>query len=358
MRTPATFAIAALLASACSPGDSIEQRSLAASDLPMLSSYPELVKQLEKLEKTSKGLIELDTIGQTNEGRDIYLAKVGNPNNTPVMIITQQHGNEPLTTEAALRLLKKLEGGSPQAKAIRDNLYVLVVVRVNPDGAEVFHRYNVDPTAPGRNTTNGFYTSSTPGVGWDINRYHWLDWTQSDLYQYDPVGYPQNPVPEAQAVIDTFKTYRPLWIADFHHQGRYTSEDGEDVTSSVLWPKNLAAPAAAVTLSKQLCVVMDAALSQYGYAAITLYPGGTYAGIGRNAYGIAGAGSVLVELKGGNYPQANGMIRTHAYRQMMSMLEATADGSVYGIDADLADEIPPRGTPYEEEEQEEEHSGE
>ncbi|HEY5674874.1 MAG TPA: M14 family zinc carboxypeptidase [Malonomonas sp.] len=74
--------------------------------LERLSSYPELVMQLQQIEKTSKGLVQLEVIGTSNQGRDIYLAKAGNPQNPAVMIITQQHGNEPMTTEAALQLLK------------------------------------------------------------------------------------------------------------------------------------------------------------------------------------------------------------------------------------------------------------
>ena len=185
--------------------------------LERLSSYPELVMKLQQIEQTSKGLVQLEVIGKSNQGRDIYLAKVGHPDKPAVMIITQQHGNEPMTTEAALKLLMFLSAGSNQAQAILDNLYVLVVARVNPDGAELFHRYNDDPTAPARNTTEGFYTSPTSGVGWDTNRYHWVTgWEESTLFQNHPLDYPTNPVPEAQAVIDAFNSYQPEWIADFH----------------------------------------------------------------------------------------------------------------------------------------------
>ena len=105
-----------------------------------------------QIEKSSKGLVELEPIGQTNYGRDIYLAKVGNAENTPVMIMTQQHGNEPMTTEAALQLLKTLGTGSKQAMKILDNLYVLLVIRVNPEGSELFTRGNADWEAPPRDS--------------------------------------------------------------------------------------------------------------------------------------------------------------------------------------------------------------
>jgi len=343
--------------------------------LNVLSDYGELVKKLKQIEKSSKGLVELEVIGQTNYGKDIYMAKVGDENNEPVMIMTQQHGNEPLTTEAALQLLQKLGTGSKQAMKILDKLYVLVIVRVNPEGAELFTRGNADFDAPPRDSRDCFDADgnvdptlidqgrgvfSTTYVdpdgalfpNYDINRYHWPDWSQSwqilcnpnlNGPNFDP---DQNPVPEAQAVIDAFLAYGPTWMADFHHQGTYRTEDGENVTSSILWPRNEDVLAEYVDLSKQLCVKIFDHMQQFGFATVTLYPGGTFAGIARNAYGLLMAGSILVELKGGIYPKQNGMITKHAYEQMWSILEATADGSLYDIDPARSDEIPPRGSFY------------
>ena len=343
--------------------------------LRVLSDYDELVKKLEQIEKTSKGVVELEIIGYTNYDKAIYLAKVGNPENTPVMIMTQQHGNEPLTTEAALQLLRKLAAGGKSAMEILDYLYVLIVVRVNPEGAELFTRGNADFNAPPRDSRSCFDDDgnvdpalinqgrgvfSTTYVdpdgnlfpNYDINRYHWPDWSQSwqilcnpDLPgpNFDPN---QNPVPEAEAVINAFNWYQPIWMADFHHQGTYRTEDGENVTSSILWPRNENVLPEYVDLSKQLCVVIFDHMENFGYSTVTLYPGGTFAGIARNAYGLAEAGSILVELKGGIYPKQNGMITKHAYEQMWSILQATADESLYDVDPARSDEIPPRGSWY------------
>jgi len=343
--------------------------------LSVLSDYDELVKKLEQIEKTSKGLVELEIIGQTINEKDIYMAKVGDPANIPVMIMTQQHGNEPLTTEAALKLLQTLSTGSKKAMKILDELYVLIVVRVNPEGAELFTRGNADFSAPPRNSwgcfdddgnvdpaliNQGRGVFSTTYVdpdgnmfsNYDINRYHWPDWTQSWQILCNP-GLPgphfdpaQNPVPEAQAVVDAFMAYQPLWMADFHHQGTYRTEDGENVTSSILWPRNENVSPEYVELSKQMCVVIYDHMANFGYSTVTLYPGGTFAGIARNAYGLLGAGSILVELKGGIGQKQNGMITKHAYEQMWSILEATADDSLGDWDPATADEIPVSRIPY------------
>lgn len=337
--------------------------------LSRVSSYEQLENKLFQIEKSSKGLVELEVIGYSTQGRSIYLAKVGNPTNTPVMIMTQQHGNEQMTTEAALQVLQKLATGSKQAMSVLEKLYVLMIVRVNPDGAELYTRGNTNFSAPPRNSGNCFAEDGTvipelldEGRGvytttyvddegniysnYDINRYHWHNWAESDQILCNP-GLPGpdfdpevNPVPEAQAVLDAFGDYRPLWMADFHHQGTYVTDDGENVTSSILWPRNENVEQQFVDLSKRLCVTIYDHMQQFGYSTVTLYPGGTFAGIARNAYGLGEAGSILVELKGGIGQKQSGMIIKHAFEQMWAILLATADESLDAVDPALADEIP------------------
>jgi len=308
-----------------------------------LADYEELTKALKQIEKTSKGLMVLESIGLTNMNRDIWMAKIGDPKKEPVMIITQQHGDEPIGTEAAVEVIKYLSTGSAQAKKILDSIYVLIVARVNPDGAELWQRYNHDPAAPPAKTADYLYTRA--GVGWDINRYNFIDWTTSPLYaKYlsDPVKYPYptNPVPEAVAVAGTFAKYQPLWIVDFHGQGTYVTNEGENVTNSILWPTAPGVPAGAVTLSKQICAAMMNYLEQYGYATLSLYPGGPEPGIARNAYGLAGAGSVLSEFKGGIGQKSLGMLVKHAANSMMAILQATADSSLFTLDTERVEDLP------------------
>ncbi len=147
-------------------------RSKYVTDYYPLTRYTNLKIKLYQIQERSHGLVNLEIIGLSNEKRDIYLAKAGDPSKTPVMIITQQHGNEPLTTEAGLRLLEEFSWGDANARKILDHLYVLMVVRANPDGSEINSRYTVNPSAPARDTENGYYTSE--GVGYDMNRYHYV----------------------------------------------------------------------------------------------------------------------------------------------------------------------------------------
>ena len=59
--------------------------------------------------------LELEVIGQSVKGRDLYLAKyITDPDNPTILYLTQQHGNEQLTTEGALEFIKHLGTGKSQ----------------------------------------------------------------------------------------------------------------------------------------------------------------------------------------------------------------------------------------------------
>ena len=373
------FAVAALLCAIASgavaePGSTPNGPWVTPNQnisLEAFHDYEELTARLMKIEKSSKGLVEIDEAGVTGGERSIWLVKIGDPDNTPVLIFTQQHGDEPHGTEAALDLIKFLGTGSAQARKILDELYVLIIPRVNPDGAEIPTRGNADFSAPPRNSGQcpaaggsnpdgkGLFSTrfrDTEEYSWDINRYHWPVWEES--WQYlcnldengDPV-YPFNPVPEALAVLDTFEIYQPIWGIDVHNQGfnvvdpdQCAADDacrpGQYVTGSILWPRNPDVSEDAVNLSKQMCIVMKKRSMEIGNVELTRYRGGTFAGIARNAYGLLGGGSVLFEVAGqiegspsiNNGQKAIGKLKSGVRKILLSLLEATADGSLFDED--------------------------
>jgi hypothetical protein len=355
--------------------------------------YDELTDRLQALDRRHDN-VEVESIGTTGEDRDIWLAKIGDPNNTPVMIINQQHGDEPHGAEASVDLIQRLATGA--GKDILDELYVLIVPRVNPDGATIPERGNLDVTAPERDargcfnadgTVNpdltdqgrGVYTTDIDradgGVDWsyDINRYHWPDWTESWQYLCNPgrdgVHFGDtNPVPEAVAVLDAYAAYQPIWVVDVHNQDIDRVEAdapesdayraGQRITSSALWPTNEDVREEAVDLSKQLVLAMKLRSLELGHSELTRYNGGSFPGIARNAYGliatdriveggeIAG-GSVLLEISGQTEgdldtligQKAIGKSVTEVRQLLLAVLDATADGSLFELDPDLVDEL-------------------
>lgn len=78
--------------------------------------------------------MELEVIGQTVKGRDIHLAKyISDPAKPTILYLTQQHGNEQLTTEGAMEFIKHL--GTGKSADILKGVNILVLPMLNADGA-------------------------------------------------------------------------------------------------------------------------------------------------------------------------------------------------------------------------------
>lgn len=369
-------------------------------------SYEQLTAKLQRIEKRSKGLVNIESVAVTNQGRDVWLVKVGDPEKTPVLIITQQHGNEPHGTEAAINVIQSLISGA--GREILDSLYVLIIPRVNPDGSELFTRGNVNFDTPPRDSRDCFDDNGAinideldqergvfsttyrdengnPFSSYDINRYHWPNWSQS--WQIlcnpnlvgggtpDPYDPDMNPVPEARGVRAAYDAYQPIWVMDVHNQGSAKVQDDVDpetgnrpgrmITSSILWPTNEDVDEVARDLSKKMTIAIKQRSLEVGYFEVTSYlftrdngsirRGGGFPGIARNAYGLLGTeridagelghlgGSILVEIRGQGQ-KSIGMLKNAAREAMMVVLEQSADGSLFDIDPALSDTLLPDGS--------------
>lgn len=363
--------------------------SASATTSPDESTYdPEFLNnddlldnnELEALLKSiarDTDLASVTTIGESTQGRPIWAASVGR-GSTDVMAIAQQHGDEYIMPEGTIAAVQHLVTSDDSAvQRICDELTLHLVPRVNPDGFVARQRYNVDTDAPARAGADifgadiGIFAADRPFVGWDINRYHWADWTESDLYQSYPEKFPENPVKEARVLYDTVETVDPDWIIDYHRQGEYVVDEdrkfdpdlypeeevdepepypsdpddagaGNIVTSSLFWPINEDVPEEAQNLSKRLVYTMYDELTADSEADVTWYPGGTYAGIARNAHGLQGRGSVLFELSAGTLGSREYRVQ-HVAESLLTALNATADGSLSDVDPSNVQQIPGRG---------------
>ncbi|MGH3991822.1 MAG: M14 family zinc carboxypeptidase, partial [Pseudonocardiaceae bacterium] len=109
-----------------------------------VAGYDDVVRELDRIERTSKGLVSVDTAGTSGEGRQLFYATVGS-GPTIFWLQARIHGNELHSTEAVLQILDYLAGGSPTARLIRENLTVVVIPMYNPDGAEANIRQSTTP---------------------------------------------------------------------------------------------------------------------------------------------------------------------------------------------------------------------
>ena len=331
--------------------------------LSAIRDYDELVSTLERLVARSHGAAELaySPFRAKGSGRAIPIVTVGS-GDRGIVIIANQHGDEFTVSNSAVELVRALTSNAAGAEEIRDAVTVTIVPRVNIDGFDATPigepwRHNVDPfckMAP----CPAFYAV---GRGYDINRYH--SYLVSDPRD-DPntglvrVGQGDNPVPESLAIRNAYDAAGGSAgvdvVMDLHHQGSKTDAEGQMVTGSTLWP-NATATADALGIrpqfdqvvfrSKQAVSTLVQAVHRYGYANFSRYCGTTPPGISRNAYGLLGSASVLVEMRGDIGQKANGYIAKTAYVAAASVVEALADGSLARADVGPAEAL--RLTPSE-----------
>jgi hypothetical protein len=163
-------------------------------------------------------------------------------------------------------------------------------------------------------------------------------------------------VPEARTVRAAYDAAggagKVAVVLDLHHQGSYVDGQGDLITGSTLWPT---ATATADVLgirpqfdedienSKRVVSTLLAALENKGYANFARYPGGPEPGISRNAYGLLGSASVLIEMRGDIGQKSNGYIAKTAYVASASVVDALADGSLYMTSTQRAEDMPARG---------------
>ncbi|GGK03303.1 hypothetical protein GCM10010123_36540 [Pilimelia anulata] len=283
-------------------------------------SNEELTKQLDDIAAASGGRVTIGSIGTTNEKRPIKRATVGT-GPVRVCFVTQQHGNEPLGTPAAVRALRAVGVEDTEwTRWLLSRITLDIVVRANPDGQARKWRYNYDPKAKPQ--------WGEAGKGYDINRYH------------HPTTAPEkNPAPEAAAMQRLWLETKPRIVVDYHMQGKFTSPNGKVITSSILWPTHAKVTAEARNRGKQLAVLTHATMTAGG-ANVTKYPGEELDGIARNAYGLRGSSSLLVELS--DLPGKEESQIESALNSMIAIVKGAADGSLEQIDPAKADAIPPR----------------
>ncbi|HEV2042410.1 MAG TPA: M14 family metallocarboxypeptidase [Casimicrobiaceae bacterium] len=278
------------------------------------TSQGELEAFVDDLSRRSRDL-RVRIAGYSQEHRVISLLVFAHPaaasggdvqkNGKPtVLIIGQQHGNEPAGSEAALALAAELSA-SPRAR-ILDRVNVVIVPRANPDGAYHFVR----------GLKNGA----------DVNRDHLLEGT-----------------PEGRALGHVFVEYQPDVVLDCHEFGvktRWFEKFGglqrHDALIQYATVSNLspALTELAETVFRQPLIKELSArgLSQSWYYASSydmndkvVSMGGVVPDTGRNIAGLRNAVSFLIETRGVGIGRAHfkRRVQTHLIA-MNSMLDSAA----------------------------------
>ena len=233
-------------------------------------------------------------------GSGTDLLKSGKPT---VLIIGQQHGNEPAGGEAALALAARLT--TAEGAQLLDRINVLIVPRGNPDGAHHFIR----------GLKNGA----------DVNRDHLLEST-----------------PEGQALGRVSVEYQPDVVLDCHEFGvkqrwyeKFQSLQGYDALIQYATVPNL--PSAITDAAEQLFRLPllkafdEAGLRHSWYYTSSYDPsdrkvsmGGVVPDTGRNIAGLRNAVSFLLETRGVGIGRAHFKRRVNTHLVAMNSILASA----------------------------------
>ncbi|SHE36826.1 protein of unknown function [Modicisalibacter ilicicola DSM 19980] len=334
----AKFSVADYYASNVSQREFDKDQQLTLDDL---RSNEELYADLEALDDEYDTL-DLEVVGESLEGRPLYRAEVGEGDKT-LMIVSQQHGDEPLGTEALVTLLDTLSADTEYARALREEVTVVAMPRVNPDGFARWEQQvagEQDVLDPRRNSAN-----------MDLNR------------SYDADNRPDpETIPEALAVLDVVDEYEPDLFLDYHHQNNYLGEDGELDTMSIQWATNPEVAPQVSETGQRAAVAIANQLEDFDHAELSLFPGSDNPAIARNGLALEGTPTLLVEQRGlqemdqvaqgldTDYSALASAIATEGLLSMLGVIESMADGSFSELDPEDALMIAERGEriPFEE----------
>ncbi|MGM0777875.1 MAG: M14 family zinc carboxypeptidase [Bacillota bacterium] len=306
----------------------------------ILHTYASLTDYL-KTQDAKQEAMQLEVIGQTVKGRDIHMAKyISNPDNPTVLFLTQQHGNEQLTTEGALEFIKHL--GTGKTSGVLKDVNILVIPMLNADGAMGDVDFSLDDYLADGDRHLTRYNANRV----DLNREHAKETSEME--------------PEARALHENvFKKYNIDYMIDLHHQGTLSETEGKLVSGSILYPTNSNVKPEVLEKSKKLGSIVFHSLHHTGWGHIGKYVGGTGENIGRNGAAVRyDISTLLFEMRGmsdHNYePYALGQ-KSNGYliKQTITTLDATvraiADGSINSADTSFWDTLPEQTTRQNEE---------
>ncbi|TYC23652.1 zinc carboxypeptidase [Micromonospora sp. MP36] len=351
------------------------------------SNHQQVGEQLAQIERTSGGRVDVDVVGRTQQGRELWAARVGTGDK--VLLVTSAiHGNERTGTEALLAILKRLgSSGDAQTQKILSEITFVAMPMVNPDGGELNRRMNVrswDETvaefpqlagAP-RAWYHGLRGDGIDLPGYDLNR----DFNPDLNYMPRAADLPGRDTdagfflsPESRAIRDVYVGLRAEKGAvdayvDLHHMGpcdRLTGgeQDGKLISVSLDYPPlgvqdgakyKAAWPALDQDKSRRYALtVANGMQAQYGsqskLAAVGRYfhpDAREYAGQGRSALALNGTGTVLFEVRGQQDDlgqKQHGMLVKSVQTGVESLIGGLADGTVDRVDGDDFFDLPDYG---------------
>ncbi|WP_409489656.1 M14 family zinc carboxypeptidase [Amycolatopsis sp. cmx-11-12] len=354
-------------------------------ELPIneFTDYREMVRELGRLERVSKGRVAVKEVGRSNRGRVIHQATVGT--GPKVFVVSSEiHGNEKTGTDALLRILDYLgTSESRDAERLRKTITFVAVPKLNPDGAELDRRGNdlswaevqrKFPQLKDRPPAWNYLSDVIQGddyrkrPGFDVNRDFNPDLNYVPRAEDFP-GASEKPgwfiTPEARALRSVYVELTrqrgkvPDVYVDLHHQGACVRQEGSNRLLDVgidypPLPDKFFEPGQKYAKyrdvytkdeSRQLAISGFNGMTSRGFVGAR-YPHTAdrdLPGQARCSFALNGTGTVLFEVRGQTQTLGQ-QHREHFTRAVMAglynMLRDVSTGAVDYIDPEAFDLLP------------------
>ncbi|MCW2914109.1 MAG: carboxypeptidase [Actinomycetia bacterium] len=271
---------------------------------PGYHRFADLERAIKAVALRYQGLIQVESIGDSYEGRSLWMARVthnvhdAHPDRPAVLMTGGQHAREHLSVEMCLFILQALAGNfgrDPDITTWLQREVVFIVFNVNPDGSE----YDFD-NGPGTWRKNRQPNPGSPHVGTDLNRnwgWHWDKYKDRQPQSADDYEGPSAfSAPETRALAGFITEHaqegseRIRAAIDWHTQGEY-----------VLYPfgytEDLTVPGELTADDRRIFTRLARALSD----GIPSANGQSYGVKQSSKYGIGGKSGVIIDWEWGTH---------------------------------------------------------
>ncbi|HLR95313.1 MAG TPA: M14 family zinc carboxypeptidase [Jiangellaceae bacterium] len=352
--------------------------TLPDTSIDEFRTYDEMTDDMRELADTARFDVELTSFGESNQGRDLWMTRVGNGDRV-LLMQGMIHGNEKASPEAVFRMMDWLGNSNARsARVIREELTIIGIPQFNPDGGELDQRQNartwqetVDdfPQLAGTEPAWNYNPDAEESPGFDVNRdFHPdLDYVpQPEDFPGDSAGFGWFINPESQALRDLYLDLEDEFgqvdaFVDVHHQGPCVARDDTEelIDVSVDYPPlpdwefeeggKYADYEDSQDASRQLAMSAYAGIDDEGYLANRYHhaPERDIPGQARSAFALNGTATVLFEIRGQTQhfgDEGRERFTRAAVAGLYRMIDELATGEVDDYDPDAYDELP--GTTY------------
>lgn len=202
-------------------------------------TYEAMVKDIQLLQERYPNLIQVQSIGKTTFGRDIYCVKLGD-GKASILLNGAHHAREWMTTSLLMKMIEEYASSYSDGTShirgfpvnILDKVSIYFVPMVNPDGVSI-QQSKIDdfplglwPAIIGMNKgSTNLKRWKANGEGIDLNRQYPMNWknlkgvTDQPSYKMYKGKKPLE-AKEVKALVDLTKQVDPQISVAYHSSGR------------------------------------------------------------------------------------------------------------------------------------------